>query len=150
MTSKQRRLERMRAIEREWRVAAIAADRLGEYLRAHPSALDREQLRIADYRRFRDNLEPTYLIRTFGEFEGGLREAWSLAFRQITTPRMQDLIDSFAARCTIAREWRDGAHEVRLYRNPLVHERGDEVRPIRLLVESGWLCRFFSRLSHEW
>jgi hypothetical protein len=63
MTPKQRRLERMRAIEREWLVASIAAEDLGERLRANPSALAGERLQIADYRSFRDNLEPTGMRR---------------------------------------------------------------------------------------
>ena len=99
MTPRQRRLERMRAIEREWLVASIAAGRFGERLRANPSALAEKQLETADYRNFRDNLEPTYLIRVFAEFEAGLREAWALAFHQTTSPRMRDLIDAFSARC---------------------------------------------------
>jgi hypothetical protein len=150
MTPKQRRLERMRAIEREWRVASIAAENLGEYLRANPSALAERELRITDYRNFRDNLESTYLIRVFAEFEAGLREAWALAFRQTTSPRMRDLIDSFSARCIISQEWCDCAHEVRAYRNALIHEGDGEVQPIGIREACGWLCRFFSRVPHDW
>jgi hypothetical protein len=140
----------MRAIEREWRVASIAAATLGEHLRANPSALAEAQLKPTDYRNFRDNLEPTYLIRVFAEFEVGLREAWALAFEQATSPRMRDLIDSFSARCVISQEWRDCVHEVRAYRNALIHEGDGDVEPVGLLEGCGWLCRFFSRLPHEW
>jgi hypothetical protein len=150
MTPKQRRLGRMRAIEREWLVASIAAEDLGERLRADPSALAGERLQIADYRSFRDNLEPTYLIRLFAEFESGLREAWTMAFRQATTPRMQDLIDSVSARCVISPEWRDRVHDVRIYRNALVHEGGEDVQPIGLREACSELCRFFSGLPHRW
>lgn len=150
MTPKQRRLERLRAIEREWRVASIAAANLGEYLRANPSALAKGRLKTVDYRNFRDNLEPTYLIRIFAEFEAGLREAWARALHQATTPRMRDLIDAFSARCVISQEWRDCAHAVRAYRNTLLHEGGDDVPPVGLCEACGWLCRFFSRLPHEW
>lgn len=149
MSPRQRRLERMRAIEREWRVASIAAENLGEYLQANPSALAREQLGTTDYRNYRNNLEPTYLIRIFAEFEAGLREAWELAFHQATAPRMRDLIDSISARCVISQGWRDCVHEVRAYRNALIHE-GEGVRPVELRDSCAWLCRFFSRLPHEW
>jgi hypothetical protein len=150
MTPKQRRLERMRAIEREWRVATIAAERLGEHLRANPSALDDKQLKPTDFRNFRDNLEPTYLIRVFAEFEAGLREAWALALHQTTSPQMRDLIDAFSARCVISQEWLDCAHEVRAYRNALIHEGDGDVQPVGLLDACGWLCRFFSRVPHDW
>ncbi len=150
MTPKQRRLERMRSIEREWQVAAISAELVGEYLRANPSVLDRERLRFADHRNFRENLEPTYLIRLFAEFEAGLREAWALVFHQATAPRMQDLIDSTMARCRIPRAWCEEVHAIRTYRNALVHEGGDEARPIGLRVACADLCRFFSGLPHHW
>jgi hypothetical protein len=150
MTPKQRRLGRMRAIEREWLVASIAAEDLGERLRADPSALAGERLKIADYRSFRDDLELTYFIRLFAEFEAGLREAWAIAFRQSTTPRMQDLIDSIAARCHISPSWRDDAHNIRAYRNALIHEGGEEAQPIGLREACSGLCRFFSGLPHQW
>jgi hypothetical protein len=140
----------MRAIEREWLVASIAAEDLGERLSADPSALAGERLKIADYRSFRDNLELTYLIRLFAEFEAGLREAWAIAFRQATTPRMQDLVDSIAARCVIAPGWRDDAHNIRIYRNALVHEGGDDAQAIGLREACSGLCRFFSGLPHHW
>ena len=150
MTPKHQRLERLRAIEREWLVASIAAEDLEARLRANPSALAAEGLQYTDYRNFRDNLEPTYLVRPFAEFEAGLREAWALAFHQATSPRMQDLIDSIAARCLIPPEWRDRAHDIRSHRNALVHEGGEDVQAIGLREACADLCRFFSGLPHRW
>jgi hypothetical protein len=150
MTPRQRRLERLREIEREWLVASIAAEGLEERLRANPSALAADELEFTDYRNFRDNLEPTYLIRLFAEFEAGLREAWALAFHQATSPRMQDLIDSVAARCVISPGWSARVHEIRGYRNALVHEGGEEVQPIGMREACSELCRFFSGLPHRW
>jgi hypothetical protein len=150
MIARQRRLDRMRAILREYRIAGVAARDLQARLRADPSALSGEELRVADFYNFRDNLEPTYLIRVFAEFEAGLREAWALAFGQATSPRMQDLIDSFAARRLIPAPWRDAAHNVRAYRNALVHEGGADVPALELAEACGHLCRFFSYLPADW
>jgi hypothetical protein len=143
-------MERMRAIEREWLVASIAAEDLEGRLRANPSALVGEELKFTDFRDFRDNLELTYLIRLFAEFEAGLREAWAIALHQTTSPRMQDLVDSIAARCLIAPEWRDRVHDIRDCRNALVHEGCVDVRLIGLRAECSDLCRFFSGLPHRW
>ena len=140
----------MCAIVREYQIARIAARDLGVRLRADPSVLSEEGLENADYYNLRDNLEPTYLIRLFAEFEAGLREAWARSFGQTTTPRMQDLIESFAARRLISARWRDAAHTVRLYRNALVHEGGIDVPPVGLDQAQGHLCRFFSRLPEDW
>ena len=89
----------MRAIDREYLVSSGRGSGASgpASARTRPRSSE-EQLQVADYHNFRDNLEPTYLIRLFAEFEAGLREAWALAFRQTTSPRMRDLIDSFAAR----------------------------------------------------
>jgi hypothetical protein len=141
MTPKQRRLERLRAIEREWLIASVAAEGLEERLRAVPSVLAAGPLQYTDYRNFRDNLESTYLIRLFAEFEA--------AFHQATSPRMRDLIDSLAARCLISPEWRDRVHDVRGYRNALVHEGGEDVQAIGLREACSELCRFFSGLPHR-
>ena len=140
----------MRAIMREYRIAKVAAQDLRARLRADPSVLSEEQLQVADYHNFRDNLEPTYLIRLFAEFEAGLREAWALAFGQTTSPKMRDLIDSFAARRLIPAPWRDAAHNVRAYRNALIHEGGVDVPPIGMDQALGHLCRYFSWLPHDW
>jgi hypothetical protein len=150
MIAWQRRLNRMRSVLREYRTAVVAARDLQARLRANPSALSDEQLQVADFHNFRDNLEPTYLIRLFAEFEAGLREAWVRALGQATSPRMQDLIDSVAARRLVPAPWRAAAHEVRAYRNALVHEGGADVAPIGLAEACGHLCRFFSYLPPDW
>jgi hypothetical protein len=63
---------------------------------------------------------------------------------------MRDLIDAFSARCDISPEWRDCVHDVRAYRNDLLHEGAGDVQPIGLREACGWLCRFFSRLPLDW
>lgn len=150
MTRKQERLERLRAIEREYEVAFAAAEGLNERLRQNPSALDDERLRFRDYRNFRENLEPTYLIRILAEFEAGLREAWRDAYQRTTQPPLTELIESIAAQCLIPEDWRDRAHEVRAYRNTLVHEGAVEASTIEMREARGHLCRFLSQLPHDW
>ncbi len=150
MTRKQKRMERIRAVEREYLVALVAAWGLDERFRADPSALVVERLEFADYRNLRDHIEATYLVRLFAEFEAGLREAWELAFRRTTAPGVRDLIDSLYAQCSVSQDWRDCVHNIRIYRNVLVHEGSGDVPPIGPREACSWLCRFFSRLPHGW
>jgi len=150
MTRRQSRLEQISVIEREYAVALTAAEDLDERLRRNPSALDGDQLQVGDYQNFRNNLEPTYLIRVFAEFEAGLREAWEFAFYRITLPKTHDLIESIAAQRTIAGDWIASAHEVRIYRNALVHEGGGAAPAVPIQVACHYLRRFFSRLPHRW
>ncbi len=150
MTPKQRRLERIRAIQREFLVASLAAEDLEGRLRANPSVLDASRLELVNYRDFRRHLEATYIIRLFAEIEAGLREAWELAFHRTTIPSARDLIESLHAQCMISNEWCAGTNDVRIYRNALVHEGGGDAEPVELRQACADLCRFLSGLPHHW
>src|SRR5262249_24435924 len=94
------------------------------------------------------NLEGTYVIRLFAEFETGARQYWG-AIRP-TDPRTADLLDPLAARCGIPDTQRDNAHRVREYRNALVHEREDQPGIVPIAVARSYLCHFFSFLPSRW
>ena len=95
-----------------------------------------------------NDLEGTYLIRLFAEFETGLRLCSET--RRSTNPPAKDLLDSIVALCDISEEHRDNAHAVREYRNSLVHEREEELPPISIAEARSYLCCFFSKLPNEW
>ena len=149
MNRREERLERIRRVEREYQVAAVALGDLGRQLRADPSALAHDELRHRDFRACRDNLEATYLIRLFAEFEAGLRQVWRSLVRP-TSPPAQLLLDSVAARFYIPATWLARVHAVRLYRNSLVHEADDKVEKIDLVDARSQLCRYLSRLPTTW
>jgi hypothetical protein len=68
------------------------------------------------------NLERTYLIRLFSEFEGILRRHLEAGQPQRQVPRnVEDVINRAARIRRIQDEVREGAHQVRNYRNSLVH-----------------------------
>ncbi|HWE35723.1 MAG TPA: hypothetical protein VG406_04060 [Isosphaeraceae bacterium] len=150
MTRRQWRLERLRAIEREYRVALAAAEGLDQLLRADPNALEGRGLKVKDRENYRTNLESTYLVRLFAEFEAALREAWGHAFGRATRPDMFDLIEAVAARCYIPENWKDSVHSVRPYRNALVHEGRDDAAAMPLIEARSHLGRFLSGLPHRW
>lgn len=95
-----------------------------------------------------DNLEATYLIRLFAAFETGLRSYWQSV--RPTVPPVKDLIDSVTARREISLDSRDEVHQVREYRNSLVHETDEEIEPVTLADAQSRLSRFFSKLPFEW
>jgi hypothetical protein len=150
MKERQERLERMRAIEREFRIVKIAINRLHESLRTDPALLRAEQLKPADAGKASANLEATYLIRLFAEFEAGLRDAWENGFHQPTTPRTRELLEAVAARRLVPDEIRDNAQAVRVYRNSLVHEGGEDADPVTFDDARKYLGTFFSRLPLNW
>jgi hypothetical protein len=94
------------------------------------------------------NLEATYLIRLFAAFEAGVRSYWATVGK--TVPLTRDLIDAVAARRGIPDGPRAEVHEVREYRNGLIHERDNPSQPTPLPEARGRLRRFFSYLPERW
>ncbi|MCI0464288.1 MAG: hypothetical protein L0Z62_45720 [Gemmataceae bacterium] len=138
---------RIKAVERQYAAVQLATSRLLDAGRRDPTLLKGN----VEYRHLVEAekaLEGTYLIRLFAEFETGLRLFWDTV--RDTNSRTRDLLDGVAALRVIPDEQRNNAHEVRAYRNSLVHEREEEVEPIPIAVARGYLCRFFSFLPYEW
>ena len=94
------------------------------------------------------NLEGTYVIRLFAEFETGARQYWAANWD--TDPKTVDLLNGLAARCEIPDTQRDNAHLVREYRNALVHEREEKPEVVPIAVARSYLCHFFSFLPPRW
>jgi hypothetical protein len=75
------------------------------------------------------NLEQTYVVRLFSEFEGILQQRLSELRRSARVPwNAEDLINGVATRERIADPVRGRAHLVREFRNAVVHPRATPVR----------------------
>jgi hypothetical protein len=125
----------------------FAADRLLDAGRSDPTTLQRE-IAIHDLDVASDRLEGTYLVRLFAEFETSLRKLWA-TFRE-TSPATGDLLNGVGAKCRIPHDQISNAHQVREYRNALVHEREERAASIPISEARSHLCRFLSRLPAEW
>jgi hypothetical protein len=139
---------RIKAVEREYLATRQATDCFLESVLRDPTVI-RGDLRHREILHAADNLEATYVIRLFAEFETGLRLYWESA--RGTHPRTIDLLRGLAAMCKIPEERERNAHRVRGYRNSLVHERDeDEDLSIPIPQCRSALCHFFSFLPPEW
>ncbi len=149
MIKRQIRIERIRAVEREYLAALSAVRLLVDRLRADPNWGESEGWRARDGANLRDKIEETYLIRLYAEFEAGLRDAWVNLVRR-SHPPMRDLLPAMA-NWRIPQDWLDQADEVRVYRNSIVHEgESPEGLGVTLGEARSRLCRFFSRLPENW
>ena len=127
---------RIKAVEREHAAMRQAAERFSQVALDDPSVL-RQNLRRGEIVLALKNLEGTYVIRLFAEFETGARDYW--AANWATDPKAVDLLDGLAARCGIPDTQRDNAHKVRDYRNSLVHERMDEPEAVPIAEARSYL-----------
>lgn len=140
-------LDRIKAVEREYLIARRAVDAFSAALEKDQSILP-PNTRIRDAQAMSDNLEGTYIIRLFAAFESGLRSYW--ASIRTTKPPVRDLVDSVAGDRGVPDDLRDQVHEVREYRNSLVHENDEEVEAVAINVARSRLCTFFARLPDDW
>src|SRR5665213_1825987 len=95
-----------------------------EFLRA----LTRNGVGEGELKRCAKNLEVTYVLRLFSEFEAILRDYWSAIGRK-SKPQIGTLINRVAAIRKIAPADLSQVHDVRDFRNDVIHEN---VRNMRL------------------
>jgi hypothetical protein len=138
---------RIKAVEREYAAMRQGADRFLRAAHDDPNIL-RQGLRHVDIVGASKHLEATYIIRLFSEFETGARRCW--ATQRDTHPKTADLLDGLAARCDVLDTQLARAHQVREYRNGLVHERDDEPEIVPIGPARHHLCHFFSFLPPRW
>jgi hypothetical protein len=153
MIRRQQRIVWIAAVAREYLSAKSAANLLKAQLQTDPNYGRNQGWEARDGAAFNRNLESTYIIRLYAEFEAGLREYWANHLNRPTNPPMIQLLQSVAdQRISIDRV--EDADAVREYRNFLVHsESGEpppEMRTFTLAEAKTHLCYFFGRLDPDW
>ena len=128
-----------------WRCSRLPTISLAA--RDDPSILKKD-LRHGEIIQASRNLEGTYVIRLFAEFETGARQYWGT--RWDTRPAAEDLLNGLAAQCGIPDTQREHAQSVRDHRNSLVHEREDKPDALPIDLARRYLCHFFSFLPSQW
>ena len=147
---RQARIKRLDDIWFEFLVASTATRLLEERLSQEPSFGDGDGWRSRDAIRWRKNLEPTFVIRIYADFEESLRDAWKYQFRQVTQPPMKDLLVAIAARATMPDLWLEEMNLVRDYRNSLIHSGKEGLAVVTLEQARSRMARFLSRLALDW
>lgn len=139
---------RIKAVEREYKAIRFSTDRLLAALDTDSAILAGEVERH-DVATAAANLEATYIIRVFSEFESGLQH-FVRAFR-IARPRgAEALVNRVAVRGRIPHDQTDAVHLVRELRNLLVHEHARRVARLSIRQATSSLCTFLSRVQRIW
>jgi hypothetical protein len=153
MIKRQQRIERIAAVEKEYLAARSAAELLKARIRADPKFGTRRGWEVRDGAAFDANLESTYIIRLYAEFEAGLRDYWANHLNRRTHPQMAQLLRSLANQ-RVSTDALDDADAVREYRNFLVHDESDEppteMRTFTVAGAKSHLSYFFGRLDPDW
>lgn len=153
MIKRQRRIQQIAAVAKEYLAAKSAAGLLREELQADPNYGAKYGWQSRDGEQFHANLNATYLIRLYAEFEAGLRDYWVNCLNRPTNPPMNQLIQLVADQ-RISLDRLDDADAVRIYRNFLVHDETNEppagMQIFTVLEARSHLCYFFGRLNSDW
>lgn len=145
--NRQEAFDTLAAIEEELAASRFALGRTLRNAQRDPTMLHTGHTTVAGLQLAARNVEVTYTVRLFAAFEGTLRDFWS-TFRS-TNPLVSVLMDRIGARAYIQADWLQDAHEVREFRNELMHEH--QTYPRLSFGECrSRLCRFLSGLPVRW
>jgi hypothetical protein len=134
-SSRFERIDRLKAIEREYLVVRHAIDRLQVTVTDGRADLP-GGTSVRDLNEAHRQLEATFLIRLWAEFETAVRSYYGWLTNNLDSRiRALDLINAVNASRrgrSAGDSIRLAVHEVREYRNSLVHDRDDLVPPVTL------------------
>jgi hypothetical protein len=154
MIKRQRRIARITAVLQEYLAAKTASDLLTAQTDANPNYGRDHGWEPRAGVAFTHNLEATYIIRIYAEFEAALRDYWLTYRAQTTRPRMYQLVNQAIPDQSFSQDVIDSADDVREYRNFLVHEIDDEpqedVVTFTVQQAKSRLCTYISRLDPSW
>ena len=136
------------SVEREYRVARLAVSDLLERATNNPTILYAQGVVNSDVRACRANSEITYLVRMFAVFEEALRDVRRTMYRKNTAIKTYDLLQQCAARQGVPDHLRMDAHNVREFRNTIVH--GGDAPAIPVPGARSSLCAFLGWMPPEW
>jgi hypothetical protein len=151
--TRQEAFEFLRRVENEFFAARFAVRSIESAIHRDPTLLSNEpeSIRPSYLRDCLVNLETTYLLRLFAEFEWVLRDLWASARQspRLRRTRMEILIHRVASRLSMPKDTLDDVQAVRGYRNQLVH-RTDSAAPMTFRDCKSVLARYLSFFPLRW
>jgi hypothetical protein len=141
----------MDSVSVELRISELGGERLRADVLRDPTVGQVLNLSRGEITTMIDRLDHTYIVRVFAVFEWALRELWGRAFRRQTEPPVRDLIDALAAaRGFMPTQFLDRAHEVREFRNSVVHVNATSDTVFTFPEAHAHLKAYLSHMPREW
>ena len=83
---------------------------------------------LPELRASSNHLEITFVLRLFAEYEGVLMSYWANGMGRVTRPKVSVLMNRIADHQSMSQADLGAAHDVRTFRNEIVHEEAREPR----------------------
>ena len=142
-----RHLQELASVRAEFEAVRLATSHLELTWTRLTDILRRGTVEIAHVREAARNLEMTYIIRLFSDFEGLLYRHLVARHPRLRIPRTAEaLLNRVALRERIPDPIREAAHAVREYRNSRVHQKSEPAREMTLQNANAALNRFLACL----
>jgi hypothetical protein len=128
--TKREAFDRMRRVRNELTSARFSLSHTLRIVNQDLGALQaagRDGTSPSELARCLENLEINYILRLFSEFEAAVRDYWVSQVRN-TRPNMATLIDRVADRIGITVPVLQGAHDIRDFRNDIIHQNPRALR----------------------
>jgi hypothetical protein len=111
-------------VAEELSAAQAAVGHTARVAASDPTILHGYEIRPRHLQRCLVNLDSTYVVRLFAVFEAVLREYWQLSRRKgkLSNVAVSRLIEQVATRLDVPNSIVRTIHEIRAYRNCIVHE----------------------------
>jgi hypothetical protein len=112
----------------------------------------RGDVTLNEIRRAKGNLDHTFLLRIFAEFEGILLDYWHAGLGRRTSPKVSVLITRIASipPVPISDNHRNGVHHVREFRNMLIHAQSEPVEPLTIDQCLNRIGKYLAYLPQKW
>jgi hypothetical protein len=117
--------------------------------RNNPELLAGADLELPKMRLVQGRLQDIYFVHIFACFESDIRDYWRAVGRS-GQPHATSLLNSVAGKRGIPQDIVDAIHDIREFRNSLVHGSRDFARPYTVDEASGPMNAFIARLPLEW
>jgi hypothetical protein len=139
---------KLRDIEREQEAAQMTVDHFMRSL--HDGSVQLEpHLKRIHISQLSANLEGTFVIRMFSEFELSLRLFLKEKHQRVPArikPRMNRVANLVGFKGAAL----DDAHKARRYRNKVVHHLDVEIDQLTLRRVTSFLCTYLDKLQKDW
>ena len=140
---------RLKQVENSYQTALQTVTVLIGFVEKQPQLRHDHQLDLSAMRTLVVELHDIYFARLFASFESSLRDYWRTAIKD-TKPMTAQLLSAIAARRGVEQDTLNDVHEIREFRNYLIHEEHEVKRRFTLEEASRILNKYLARLPLEW
>ncbi len=146
---RKRCFDRIDQVVSHYQTAVQAVRLLIRLAEDQPKYLRDNNLDLNELRALLEEFHEVYFARMFACFEADLRHFWRTTVRD-TKPLTEQLLSSIAGRRTVPQDVLAAVHEIREFRNYLLHEEHEARRPITIDEGSRRMNAFLAWLPLEW